>query len=58
MRSDVESSSPMKSRKRNLDYPYALPALKTDRHFGFRTSQDSEWPVQELAVADHPKVRP
>ncbi|MCJ1478738.1 hypothetical protein MMC13_007422 [Lambiella insularis] len=43
---------------RNLDYPYALPAPKTDRHFGFRTSQDSDWTVQQLAVADHSKVRP
>lgn len=48
----------IKPLPRNLAYPYALPAPKTDRHFGFRTSQDSEWPVQELAVADHPNVRP
>ena len=43
---------------RNPDYPYALPAPKTDRHFGFLTSQDSDWTVQELATADHPRVRP
>ena len=43
---------------RNPDYPYGLPAPKTDRHFGFPTSQDSDWTVQELAIADHPKVRP
>lgn len=27
---------------RNPDYPYALPAPKTDRHFGFLPSLDSD----------------
>lgn len=43
---------------RNSDYPYALPAPKTDCHFGFPLSQDSDWSDQELSVADHPKARP
>ena len=43
---------------RNSDYPYALPAPKPDRHYGFLTSETSNWTVQELSVADHPRVRP
>ena len=43
---------------RNPDYPYALPAPKPDRHYDFRTSETSNWTVQELSVADHPQVRP
>ena len=37
---------------------YALPAPKPDRHYGFRTSETSNWTVQELSVADLPQVRP
>ena len=42
---------------RSLDYPYALPAPKTDRHFGFPPSLSSDWTREELAAADHAKVR-
>ena len=48
----------VKPLPRNPDYPYALPAPKPDRHYGFRTSETSNWTVQELSVADHPQVRP
>ena len=43
---------------RNTDYPYALPSPKPDRHYGFLTSETSNWTVQELSVADHPQARP
>ncbi|KAI9783619.1 MAG: hypothetical protein M1816_001210 [Peltula sp. TS41687] len=43
---------------RNPDYTYALPAPKTDRHFGFHPTRKSGWTPQELSAADHPKVRP
>lgn len=43
---------------RNPDFPYALPAPKPDRHYGFWTSETSTWTVQELCVADHPRVKP
>jgi hypothetical protein len=42
---------------RSPDYPYGLPAPKTDHHFGFPTSVTSDWTRQELAAADHPGVR-
>ncbi|KAL7921795.1 hypothetical protein ACQKWADRAFT_114158 [Trichoderma austrokoningii] len=43
---------------RSSDHPHALPAPKTDRHIGFWTSLKSDWTREELAAADHPKVRP
>ncbi len=43
---------------RNPEYAYALPAPKTDRHFGFHPTLKSDWTPKELTVADHPKVRP
>ncbi|KAK0613031.1 hypothetical protein B0T17DRAFT_498741 [Bombardia bombarda] len=43
---------------RNTDYPYALPAPKTDRHFGFPPSLKSTWTTKELGAADHVNVRP
>lgn len=43
---------------RNVNYAYALPAPKTDRHFGFLPTRKSNWTAQELSAADHPKVRP
>lgn len=49
------STKPM---SRSSDYPYTLPAPKTDRHFGFPSSLDSGWTREELATADHSKVRP
>ncbi|KAL8729344.1 MAG: hypothetical protein Q9181_005042 [Wetmoreana brouardii] len=40
------------------NYPYALPAPKTDRHYGFPTTQTSTWSWDELGAADHTVVRP
>jgi hypothetical protein len=48
----------IKPLPRSCDYPYGLAAPKTDRHFGFRTSLHSDWTYEELAAADHSKVRP
>jgi len=48
----------IKPLPRNSDYPYGLSTPKTDRHFGFRTSLHSDWTYEELAAADHSKVRP
>lgn len=39
-------------------YPYALPAPKTDRHYGFPTTRTSTWSWDELGAADHTVVRP
>ena len=47
----------VKPMPRNLDYPLAIPAPKTDYHFGFPPSRDSEWTIQELSAADHRKIR-
>ncbi|KAF2254410.1 hypothetical protein BU26DRAFT_137709 [Trematosphaeria pertusa] len=47
------SSKPL---PRSTDYPLVTP--KTDRHLGFQPTLRSEWTRAELAVADHPKVRP
>ena len=43
---------------RNPDYTYALPAPKTDRHFGFHPTRKSKWTAKQLSAADNPKVRP
>lgn len=43
---------------RNIGYSCALPAPKTDRHFGFPPSEESDWTVEELSAADHSEVRP
>ena len=43
---------------RNPDYAYALPAPKTDRHFGFHPTRKSNWTAQQLSAADNSKVRP
>lgn len=42
----------------NPNSPYALPAPKTDRHYGFPASLSSDWSDEELTVVDHPKARP
>ena len=39
-------------------YPYALPAPKTDRHYGFPPTLKSTWSWEELGAADHADVRP
>ena len=39
-------------------YPYALPAPKPDRYYGFPPTLRSTWSWQELGAADHAGVRP
>ncbi|KAF2453123.1 hypothetical protein BDY21DRAFT_293690 [Lineolata rhizophorae] len=39
-------------------YPYALPAPKIDRHYGFLTTLKSTWSWKELSAADDTDVRP
>ena len=41
---------------RNVNYPLVTP--KTDKHLGYQTTLDSRWTLEELIVADHPRVRP
>ncbi|KAL7899360.1 hypothetical protein HDV63DRAFT_373033 [Trichoderma sp. SZMC 28014] len=40
----------------NPDYPLVTP--KIDRHLGFQPTLKSNWTRNELAAAEHPKVRP
>jgi hypothetical protein len=40
----------------NPEYPLVKP--KTDRHLGFPPTLKSNWSMEELAAADHSKVRP
>ncbi|KAK2595524.1 hypothetical protein QQS21_006752 [Conoideocrella luteorostrata] len=47
------SSTPL---PRNDTYPLVTP--RTDRHLGYQTTLGSEWAAEELAAADHPRMRP
>ena len=42
----------------NLRYSFALPAPKSDRHYGYPNGQDSDWTDLEVAVVDHRMTRP
>ncbi len=54
-RDTLWSTKPLPS---NPKYLFALPAPKSDRHYGYPNGQDFDWTDSEVAVVDHRLARP